>query len=131
MGRWRMRSACPTRRPRRRWGCNPSGRPFPTGLQPFDDAEGAVAELGEHRAGPVSLLDAYDLGLDLPGRAVFELDRCGEGRTGADPASIGLEGEPRSEAHTSELQSLMRFPFAVFCLKKTHILNPLPITHHI
>src|SRR3546814_1396855 len=47
-----------------------------------------------HRAGPVSLLDAYDLGLDLQGRAVFELDRCGEGRTGADPAAIGLEGEP-------------------------------------
>src|SRR3546814_4630478 len=29
-----------------------------------------------------------------------------------------LEGEERSEAHTSELQSLMRTPYAVFCLKK-------------
>src|SRR3546814_6307243 len=26
--------------------------------------------------------------------------------------------EPRSEEHTSELQSLMRIPYAVFCLKK-------------
>src|SRR3546814_3466650 len=26
---------------------------------------------------------------------------------------------PRSEEHTSELQSLMRIPYAVFCLKKT------------
>src|SRR3546814_7001809 len=27
---------------------------------------------------------------------------------------------PRSEEHTSELQSLMRLSYAVFCLKKTH-----------
>src|SRR3546814_10270497 len=27
---------------------------------------------------------------------------------------------PRSEAHTSELQSLMRISYAVFCLKKKH-----------
>src|SRR3546814_9230282 len=27
-------------------------------------------------------------------------------------------GEGRSEEHTSELQSLMRIPYAVFCLKK-------------
>src|SRR3546814_8371071 len=26
--------------------------------------------------------------------------------------------EPRSEEHTSELQSLMRIPYAVYCLKK-------------
>src|SRR3546814_2567191 len=29
--------------------------------------------------------------------------------------------ELRSEEHTSELQSLMRISYAVFCLKKTHI----------
>src|SRR3546814_5215375 len=28
------------------------------------------------------------------------------------------EGPPRSEEHTSELQSLMRISYAVFCLKK-------------
>src|SRR3546814_7610586 len=28
------------------------------------------------------------------------------------------KGEPRSEEHTSELQSLMRISYAVFCLKK-------------
>src|SRR3546814_6573249 len=28
------------------------------------------------------------------------------------------EGAPRSEEHTSELQSLMRLSYAVFCLKK-------------
>src|SRR3546814_1805133 len=31
-----------------------------------------------------------------------------------------LLGSPRSEEHTSELQSLMRISYAVFCLKKTN-----------
>src|SRR3546814_18561737 len=30
----------------------------------------------------------------------------------------GIEGAQRSEEHTSELQSLKRFPYAVFCWKK-------------
>src|SRR3546814_5510800 len=30
----------------------------------------------------------------------------------------GLEGSVRSEEHTSELQSLMRISYAVFCLKQ-------------
>src|SRR3546814_5173425 len=30
----------------------------------------------------------------------------------------------RSEEHTSELQSLMRISYAVFCLKKKKIINP-------
>src|SRR3546814_10804094 len=29
-----------------------------------------------------------------------------------------IDGRPRSEEHTSELQSLMRISYAVFCLKK-------------
>src|SRR3546814_9304333 len=35
--------------------------------------------------------------------------------TGDRPVTLG---EPRSEEHTSELQSLMRISYAVFCLKK-------------
>src|SRR3546814_9241191 len=35
----------------------------------------------------------------------------------AAPAEAPAEAE-RSEEHTSELQSLMRLPYAVFCLKK-------------
>src|SRR3546814_10632311 len=52
----------------------------------------------------------------------------------ADPARpaerevrSGRQSKCRSEEHTSELQSLMRTPYAVFCLKytyKNHILNP-------
>src|SRR3546814_6227133 len=33
---------------------------------------------------------------------------------------IDAEGVTRSEEHTSELKSLMRNSYAVFCLKKTH-----------
>src|SRR3546814_9404477 len=32
-------------------------------------------------------------------------------------------GGDRSEEHTSELQSLMRISYAVFCLKKKHTIN--------
>src|SRR3546814_9110428 len=35
-------------------------------------------------------------------------------------ASVGLELPERSEEHTSELQSLMRISYAVFCLKKNN-----------
>src|SRR3546814_10584169 len=38
--------------------------------------------------------------------------------------ALGLAGLPaRSEEHTSELQSLMRISYAVFCLKKNNIHN--------
>src|SRR3546814_4608217 len=42
---------------------------------------------------------------------------------GSDPrrpaeAGRGRAQQPRSEEHTSELQSLMRISYAVFCLKK-------------
>src|SRR3546814_2110589 len=35
------------------------------------------------------------------------------------PKALGRFGGGRSEEHTSELQSLMRISYAVFCLKKT------------
>src|SRR3546814_4095191 len=34
----------------------------------------------------------------------------------------------RSEEHTSELQSLMRISYAVFCLKKKHTKTCVPLT---
>src|SRR3546814_3434039 len=39
------------------------------------------------------------------------------------PASVAraVQGADRSEEHTSELQSLMRISYAVFCLKKKQI----------
>src|SRR3546814_5569027 len=59
------------------------------------------------------------------------LDRAGAGRRAARTAAAGRPGlragalprhglhdHRRSEEHTSELQSLMRISYAVFCLKK-------------
>src|SRR3546814_17928279 len=40
----------------------------------------------------------------------------------AGQQAVGV-GVPRSEEHTSELQSLMRSSYAVFCLKKKNHLN--------
>src|SRR3546814_5040354 len=37
--------------------------------------------------------------------------------------------EARSEEHTSELQSLMRISYAVFCLKKNNNINNHPNNH--
>src|SRR3546814_5655094 len=42
--------------------------------------------------------------------------RCGHDRR-------RLSCAPRSEEHTSELQSLMRLSYAVFCLKKKHTIQ--------
>src|SRR3546814_6030666 len=44
----------------------------------------------------------------------------------AEPAT-GARGE-RSEEHTSELQSLMRISYAVFCLKKKTIIRHIHTT---
>src|SRR3546814_7529555 len=44
---------------------------------------------------------------------------CGAG-AGRAIAEWIAEGAPRSEEHTSELQSLMRISYAVFCLKKNN-----------
>src|SRR3546814_2757774 len=51
---------------------------------------------------------------------------CGRAAGGGDPAPTSHTGcGARSEEHTSELQSLMRISYAVFCLKKkkTVIIN--------
>src|SRR3546814_8451934 len=43
---------------------------------------------------------------------VYDLD------SDAAPAPVPTRSQDRSEEHTSELQSLMRLSYAVFCLKK-------------
>src|SRR3546814_7365142 len=65
--------------------------------------------------------------LDLAAEAITRLDGNREMArvTGLEPATSGVTGRRsnqlsyRSEEHTSELQSLMRISYAVFCLKKT------------
>src|SRR3546814_7103834 len=52
---------------------------------------------------------------DAGARSATKLVR---GRTDALWARLNLSAAGRSEEHTSELQSLMRISYAVFCLKK-------------
>src|SRR3546814_3091623 len=55
------------------------------------------------------------------GRPAGEVDPALRSRRHARaPESCGTSGAQRSEEHTSELQSLMRISYAVFCLKKTN-----------
>src|SRR3546814_10095566 len=60
-----------------------------------------------------------------PHQPVDRQQRRKQGRDPYHPAAratqqrcIGTDGKGRSEEHTSELQSLMRISYAVFCLKK-------------
>src|SRR3546814_4773754 len=42
---------------------------------------------------------------------------------------VAFASDARSEEHTSELQSLMRISYAVFCLKKKQLNRTIPPTH--
>src|SRR3546814_8235399 len=59
-------------------------------------------------------------------------DRCRMGAAGAllSAALVCGASAQRSEEHTSELQSLMRISYAVFCLKKKNRLKRYIILTH-
>src|SRR3546814_9748113 len=60
-------------------------------------------------------------GIDLDEHAEGGVSACravGDGPCGIGVVGDDLEIGARSEEHTSELQSLMRISYAVFCLKK-------------
>src|SRR3546814_9111667 len=61
-----------------------------------------------HRAAHARIVDA----------ALIEAFTAGPDRLLEQRADLHPSAGGRSEEHTSELQSLMRFPYAVFCLKK-------------
>src|SRR3546814_5484173 len=63
--------------------------------------------------GPVDDLDERSVEINEQARAIEKR----RGWTRKD-ARIGTDRHQRSEEHTSELQSLMRISYAVFCLKK-------------
>src|SRR3546814_8712422 len=70
------------------------------------------AELGADRVD-----GALDLGTVRPGR-VEQPRRVGIVRRAKVGHADADQAKGRSEEHTSELQSLMRISYAVFCLKK-------------
>src|SRR3546814_8252167 len=81
--------------------------PYPTLFRSLDDERVAIGDLTLQP----------DILADDQLRALLLLGQPGPWRTGRKAGAGGaLAG--RSEKHTSELQSLMRISYAVFCLKK-------------
>src|SRR3546814_5831032 len=77
--------------------------------------------------GDLATLRAQRVGDRLQGGG---LARTVGAQQGDDTAARDLQRNPRSEEHTSELQSLMRISYAVFCLKKTNKYTTILMTKH-
>src|SRR3546814_994469 len=67
-----------------------------------------------------------NVALDRDGRIIIPASRHARR---SDP--VDRLGPARSEEHTSELQSLMRISYAVFCLKKKNEYNTNCLSHDI
>src|SRR3546814_9371354 len=104
-GRWRTASSrqpnSTTCRCRRSWSARSSSTGPPSSNPP-----------GNRRKSPPLQGEGW-VGMGFPSAA----SRPSADKTHPHPG-LPLEGEGRSEEHTSELQSLMRISYAVFCLKK-------------
>src|SRR3546814_1258245 len=88
---------------------------------PFD-AGARAARSSRHRTRRRRTRSPYQI-RRVSRRRTTPYDRCDAGR-----AAEGAYG--RSEEHTSELQSLMRISYAVFCLKKKKTHTKQTITYH-
>src|SRR3546814_1095800 len=103
-----------------------AGDPDGVGVPHGRDHPGCLVELRGPRMG-------WLLGMG-PGRErlpapVAHRHRVPALRDGAGAPGDAARLEPlpaRSEEHTSELQSLMRISYAVFCLKKKNIITRMP-----
>src|SRR3546814_9200720 len=79
----------------------------------FDAAHAARAEKwGDGKRGDRKIMRGHHMGHgEMRGDMFAKLDANSDGK---------VTKAERSEEHTSELQSLMRISYAVFCLKKTN-----------
>src|SRR3546814_7902319 len=87
-----------------------------------DEAAGILAMRGQPRR-TVHALGRLDMVMDVAVAEMAEGQRADAGEGGGEAARIfGNEArhQVKSEEHTSELQSLMRISYAVFCLTKTN-----------
>src|SRR3546814_2886939 len=99
------------------------------GHRPLHQHPGAVADEAPHLRhvqGPPALLGEQPVGgagevAGAVDQRAVEVEHDGVHRTAG-------ETDRRSEEHTSELQSLMRTSYAVFCLKNKK--NPVNISQH-
>src|SRR3546814_3476402 len=82
----------------------------PGGLRLFRRGDGAIEQRG---------VAERHLGLHPAIVRIEDIVLAGAAAGAADDMMVNLShGRFRSEEHTSELQSLMRISYAVFCLKK-------------
>src|SRR3546814_4306822 len=100
---------------------------LPIWLEPPEGAHGFLRDIGKHR---ISAAERHHRHLAEEGgdarehviRAEKGEQQCNrrqpQDQQGAGDFERPGEIGPRSEEHTSELQSLMRISYAVFCLKK-------------
>src|SRR3546814_5460435 len=96
------------------------GAPFPQRNASFG-RRGPGPKLGRARSGvcPRRRRSAVEMRVDAERAQVALGEAAGEfGRGFADGIEAAARAHVRSEEHTSELQSLMRISYAVFCLKK-------------
>src|SRR3546814_3656416 len=115
------------------WSSDVCSSDLPTATSQWSCRAKRMAVRPEHSASKVSALGIIRL-IDVAvtrrrrKRAISVPHPGGRSRRTAGRRS------PRSEEHTSELQSLMRISYAVFCLKKKkqnqHKLNNNRIEHH-
>src|SRR3546814_9374385 len=66
------------------------------------------------------------IGMALSGAGWWGLRKAKAGRATSWLLHLAYWYLPRSEEHTSELQSLMRISYAVFCLKKQNQIITIP-----
>src|SRR3546814_3995518 len=84
--------------------------------------EQSLAAYRARRAGKIAMHGAYDIGR-LKAWTDEHLANLGVGVLAAADRVYCEMHSYRTEEHTSELQSLMRTSYAVFCLKKTRERN--------
>src|SRR3546814_10110069 len=87
------------------------------------DGRSRVADMREHDCGRCAGDPRHAMMFGDPIASIAEgfgmpREIGGVGKRFGDRPGIGDGDEIRSEEHTSELQSLMRISYAVFCLKK-------------
>src|SRR3546814_5940179 len=87
------------------------------------DEDMHMGEDGGHSHGEAADEDAHSAadmkGMDMSGEAGHSHGAAAE--DDHDHAATAAPAAERSEEHTSELQSLMRISYAVFCLKKKNM----------
>src|SRR3546814_3020048 len=86
------------------------------GIEPAEAAAGLI-EIGDRQAGSGQRLRQMDAGVSVERRGA-DHDHAAAPRSYQPRDRFTIATTERSEEHTSELQSLMRISYAVFCLKK-------------